>query len=73
MTASPVIVIGGGFIGLEVALRSYFVFLAPILFFVINRAIAKEEMLLEKYFGSSYRAYKKLVPRWILSRFDAII
>lgn len=53
------------FIGQQVALHSYFIFAAPLFFFVIQKAVRIEETLLEKYFGNAYLVYKKRVPRFL--------
>lgn len=51
------------FIGFELALMSWLLAAAIPLFILIRMAIVKEETLLGKYFGKSYAAYCKKVPR----------
>ena len=51
------------FIGFELALMSWILAGAVPLFILIRMAITKEETLLSKYFGKSYAAYCKKVPR----------
>lgn len=51
--------------GYFLALRSYFIVIPILLFFVLNKAAEKEEKLLEKNFGKKYLEYKTKVPRFI--------
>lgn len=53
------------FIGFEFAQRSYFVLVSIPLFYLIQKAILKEEKLLQKYFGREYLEYKKHTSRFI--------
>jgi len=52
------------FAGIEISLSSYLVLLVIPLFTLIKKAVLIEEILLEKYFGNEYLAYKKRVPRF---------
>jgi protein-S-isoprenylcysteine O-methyltransferase Ste14 len=53
------------FIGIEIALRSYFLILIIPAFLFAEMIIKKEEVLLEKHFGKKYLEYKKRVPKFI--------
>jgi protein-S-isoprenylcysteine O-methyltransferase Ste14 len=53
------------FIGYELILRSPLMLLAVPLFVLVTHAIAKEERLLERYFGKEYLRYKAQVPRFL--------
>lgn len=55
------------FLGFSITLRSYLIFLNLIIIWRSFRASIVEEMLLTKYFGKDYLAYKKNVPRFIFA------
>lgn len=52
------------FLGFEMALHSYFIFLTIPLYFFEGFLIRQEERLLENHFGKTYIIYKKNVPRF---------
>lgn len=53
------------FLGFELSLRSYLVFLTPILMYLVYKAVLIEEKLLGKHFGKKYMEYKKKTPRFL--------
>lgn len=53
------------FIGFELTLTSWLIAGVIPLFILIRMAIAKEEVLLTKYFGKPYTAYCKNIPRFL--------
>lgn len=53
------------FIGFELTLASWLLVASIPLFILIRMAIAKEEVLLTKYFGKSYTIYCKNIPRFL--------
>lgn len=53
------------FIGFELALGSWLIAGVIPLFILIRMAIAREEVLLTKYFGKPYTVYCKNVPRFL--------
>lgn len=52
------------FLGFEMVIRSYLIFLTLPLYLYMIYVIWTEEKLLEKYFGKSYQNYKHRVPRF---------
>ncbi len=53
------------FIGLELILHSWLIFLSIPLYIALHKIIYKEEILLESRFGKEYVEYKSHVPRWL--------
>lgn len=53
------------YLGFEFTLGSWLAVGTIPLAIIIHRAVNKEETLLTKHFGATYRAYKKRVPRYV--------
>lgn len=53
------------FIGFSLALKSYSIFLCPIVFYEIYQTVLIEEKLLEQKFGEQYKHYASKVPRFL--------
>jgi len=52
------------FLGQQAALQSYGIFLIFLFAYAVRHAVSREEQLLTKFFGQSYRTYIHKVPRF---------
>lgn len=53
------------FLGQQITLQSYGIFVAVLFGIAIHRAAIKEESLLAKHFGKNYTFYRKQVSRYV--------